>query len=316
MKRNYATATLSLALVLLAPFAAWSHVGHKEAPGEGSSAPAASLHLPESAITNLGIKTTPTTITDIAPSIKLNAHVEPMPDLYQIISTRTAVRVIAIAVQPGDVVTKGQLLAQTEPLTIGSTVISITSPLDGIVSGDLPAVGQGVDAGAPIMNVVNPDRLLVVGQLYEDDRLSQIKVGQLAQITSVAYPDMMLTGTVIRLDPVLGDVLRTMKVFMAVDNPGRRLLPNMLVVADVATDAAVPAVTVPGEAILGNDGHNFVFVRSGDRFERRDVTLGLISGNRREVIKGVLPDELVVIQGHYQLQYASPTTPDAEEQAH
>ncbi|HBR67956.1 MAG TPA: hypothetical protein DEA55_01095, partial [Rhodospirillaceae bacterium] len=63
-------------------------------------------------------------------------------------------------------------------------------------------------------------------------------------------------------------------------------------------------LTVPVKAILGDSGEQFVFVRSGNAFERRSVKLGAKFGAEREVLEGVFPDEEVVTVGNYQLQFA------------
>ena len=74
----------------------------------------------------------------------------------------------------------------------------------------------------------------------------------------------------------------------------------------VETGAPETVVAVPRRAVLGQLGAKFVFVQTEPlHFERREVVTGLVSGDRVEMVEGVLPGDLVVTNGHYQLQYAA-----------
>jgi multidrug efflux pump subunit AcrA (membrane-fusion protein) len=59
---------------------------------------------------------------------------------------------------------------------------------------------------------------------------------------------------------------------------------------------------IPREAVLEAAGKRFVYVlRSGEEFERREVTLGDEYGDTVAVLSGVKPGERVVTQGAYQI---------------
>jgi multidrug efflux pump subunit AcrA (membrane-fusion protein) len=74
----------------------------------------------------------------------------------------------------------------------------------------------------------------------------------------------------------------------------------------IETGAPETVVAVPRRAVLGQLGAKFVFVQTEPlHFERRDVVTGLTGGDRVEMVEGVLPGDIVVTNGHYQLQYAA-----------
>jgi len=59
-----------------------------------------------------------------------------------------------------------------------------------------------------------------------------------------------------------------------------------------------PAVAmVPQKAIRQGDNSKYVFVIKGDTLERRAVTTGETRGSEIEIIAGIQPDALVVING-------------------
>ena len=62
---------------------------------------------------------------------------------------------------------------------------------------------------------------------------------------------------------------------------------------------------MPRRAVLGRLGAKFVYVQTEPlHFGRREVVTGMISGDRVEIVEGVLPGDIVVTNGHYQLQYS------------
>jgi RND family efflux transporter MFP subunit len=58
------------------------------------------------------------------------------------------------------------------------------------------------------------------------------------------------------------------------------------------------ALTVPAQAVVVRDGHNYVFVIGPDnKALQRKIETGRRSGERVEVLQGLKPDEAVAVQG-------------------
>ena len=282
---------------------------HNEAPGQSEAAPAAIITLSDTAIHNLDIKTEPAQMAEVAPTVRLNAVIEALPDRYAKVSSRFPARVLEVGAQPGSQIAKGDLLVILEPLVMGSAPVRIMAPISGRITGTVPALGQVVSTTDILFEIADLSEVLVRAQAYESTYLATIKSGLPVSVTSPAYPEASFTGTVERMDVALDPVLRTLNIFARVANPDLKLLLHMQATMLVETAERLPAVTVHKQAILGSDGEAFVFVRNGNNFERRNVVLGLDHGSSREVIEGVLPDDLVVTLGQYQLQFATPAKP-------
>jgi multidrug efflux pump subunit AcrA (membrane-fusion protein) len=74
---------------------------------------------------------------------------------------------------------------------------------------------------------------------------------------------------------------------------------------------------VPREAVLDNEGRKIIYVlRSGEEFERREVTLGDEYGNKVAITAGVKRGERVVTQGAYQLKLQELRPADAGAHTH
>jgi len=306
-----------LAIILaVSPSQVRAHEGHAHAsaPGEqAGTALATSITLTETTIHNLGITTQAAQLAEIAPMLKLSAVVDAMPERYARLSSRFTAHVVQVNAQPGQAVQKGQILAMLEPLVLGSAPVALKAPINGQLTGSVPAIGQVVSTTDTLFEIADLSEVLVQGQAYETGALSALKTGQSVTITSPSYPGEIFTGTLERIDPSLNPELRALMVYARVGNSNSKLLRHMQVDMAIQTEASAPAVIIPAQAVLGHDGNAFVFVQSGSSFERRTVSLGLLSGNNREIISGVLPDEQVVTLGHYQLQYASPANAAAKD---
>jgi hypothetical protein len=62
------------------------------------------------------------------------------------------------------------------------------------------------------------------------------------------------------------------------------------------------AAAVPRSAVISVSGaKGMVYVVRGDRFEPREVTVGIVDGNWAEIRDGLAPDDEVIIDGHFAL---------------
>ena len=159
------------------------------------------------------------------------------------------------------------------------------------------------------MEIGDSSEVLVRGVMYETPDVAKVQVGQNVSVNSSLIGSEPLKGKVQRMDGAYDRGSRTLNVYALVENPDRRLLANTQVVLSIEVAEPSDILTVPVKSILGESGEQFVFVRSGNAFERRSVKLGAKFGAEREILEGVFPDEEVVIIGNYQLQFAKSAEP-------
>ncbi|MBY0428918.1 MAG: efflux RND transporter periplasmic adaptor subunit [Alphaproteobacteria bacterium] len=297
----------ALLFLVLPTHDAFAHAGHAEAPGSHDDAPSQNVTLTDAAIHNLGIQTEKAVIADIATTMKLNALVDALPDRYAQITSKVPSRVVDVAVQSGEKVKAGARLATLQPLIVGSTTIILSSPIDGVILKQNALSGQTTQPENPLFEIADLKDVLVRGQAYETGGLGQLKIGQVVSITTNSYPDKIFAGKIERINAELDRATRTLDVYARVVNTDELLLKNMQVAMHVETSDKAQGVVVPRRAILGDAGNRFLFVKEGNGFERRDIKLGIIYGDKQEILEGVFPDEDIVITGQYQLQFAPPS---------
>ncbi len=316
MKKFLITSALVAAISLSTLASAHEGEDHAAAPGTEETTQVTSIiELSETAINNLGVKTVKAAIAPRATTVDVNGIIEFLPERQAIAAARAAGRVSEIHVKVGEKVTKGQSLLTIQPIFVGSSPVSIPSPLDGYVTKQNVVLGQSVTPEAGLMEIGDSSEVLVRGVMYETPDVAKVQVGQNVSVNSSLIGNTPLIGKVQRMDGAYDRGSRTINVYALIENPDRRLLANMQVVLSIEVTEPADILTVPVKAILGESGEQFVFVKSGNAFERRSVKLGAKFGAEREVLEGVFPDEDIVTVGNYQLQFAKSAEPKKDAPA-
>jgi multidrug resistance efflux pump len=77
---------------------------------------------------------------------------------------------------------------------------TLKSPFNGVVTDKFRNVGEAVDVGTPVLELVNPDKLRIRAELEETD-VGKVKEGQSVEVTTDAYKEKIYKGTVYRVLP-------------------------------------------------------------------------------------------------------------------
>ncbi len=297
-------------LIALLPTAALAHEGHAHGPEQADQAATGPVTLTDEAIKNLEITTVEANLVPLQKTIGMIGRIEGLPERQAKISPRAEGRVAEILVKLGDRVTAGQPVLRFEPLTVGNPSVILKSPIDGFIIRQDANLGQSLSPESVLIEVADYSQVLARGMTFESPDLALIKPGQTARVQLAVFGPRVFEGKVQRLDVGLEKESRTFEVYALLDNPELQLRPNMQATVSIAVGEAQEVLAVPQFAVLGDLGNLFVFVRDGNIFERRNVVVGMKSGDQVEIVEGVLPGEHVVTQGNYQLQFA-PGAPKA-----
>ena len=203
--------------------------------------------------------------------------------------------VVALGVDPASINDdQGARPAGTEGL--------IRSPIAGTVVERSITPGQLLQAGTtPAFTVADLSRVWVMAQVFESD-LGTVAVGDAATVTTNGRN---YTGSVTNITPEIDPDTRSMKVRIALSNPGGVLKRQMYVHVLIQARQESQALLVPVAAVLRDDENlPFVYVAQADgSFARRHVTLGTRSGDRHQITEGLNAGERVVADGALFLQF-------------
>ena len=176
---------------------------------------------------------------------------------------------------------------------------TITSPIDGVV-GELTArEGMTVMAGAPLFRLNGLSTVWINAEVPEG-AASQLRPGMAAEARTPALPGVVFTGRVGAILPEVNPVTRTIKARIEVANPGAQLVPGMFATVTLSPATRASVVLVPSEAVIQTGRRSVVIVADGKGgFSPVDVDVGIDSGGRTEIRKGLRAGQQVVVSGQF-----------------
>ncbi|HCN32325.1 MAG TPA: hypothetical protein DIS83_04225 [Rhodobiaceae bacterium] len=296
--------TLFLVAFISPAYAGPGH-DHGESAFAGGSGPATHFDLTDQQMNNLGIQSAKVEFLPIAQAVDMLAFTELLPEKKASISPRFDGKIIDIAVKVGQEVKKGQRLVTLEPVSVGNSNVVLSAPMGGFVLNLRAGVGEIVDAGGDILEIGDASQMLVRGVAYETPDIQILKVGQKAKLHLDIAPDRHIEGKIQRINRVIDPESRTFSIFALIDTPKGDIQPGLQGTMEIFTAADAPVMAVPKRAVLGELGSYFVYVIKGQEVEKRDVTVGVKRGHHIEIKSGLFPNESIVTNGNYQLQYMS-----------
>jgi Cu(I)/Ag(I) efflux system membrane fusion protein len=194
----------------------------------------------------------------------------------------------------------GMSLRQIEEMRVRREVpitIDLVSPVDGVVLARSVTPGQKFEKGMEWFRIANLERVWILADLLEGDA-ALVRAGAPVKVT-VPGRAGALTAVVSKVPPIFDPASRTLKVRLELDNPGRALLPDMYVDAEVAVERPA-AVVLPVDAVLDSGLRSTVFVERGEgTFEPRQVEVGWRAGGLVEIRSGLTDGERVVVSGTF-----------------
>jgi len=187
-----------------------------------------------------------------------------------------------------------------------SSIVEVKAPIAGTIVEQNVTGGTGVrsmDNSPNLFTVADLSRVWVLCDVYENN-LSQVRLGDFAEVRLNAYPDQALKGRVSNISRVLDPSTRTAKVRLELDNERRLMRAGMFATATFRSQSKQLRSVVPAKAVLRLHDKDWVFrAEGGHRFRRIEVQAGRVSSDGfQEVIAGLAPGDQIVANA---LQFAS-----------
>jgi len=167
------------------------------------------------------------------------------------------------------------------------------------------APGELVESERELFPVTELSTTSVLGDLYEKD-VAKIQPNTEVTVHVEAYPDRQFSGRLTYISDRIDAKTRTAKIRCDVPkNVDGALRPGMFARVIIPLRDRRQVLTVPIDAVQQIDQQSVVFVRqSPTHFQRRDVTVGAIAGDRIEISGAVTPGDVVVVKGSVYLKTA------------
>ena len=177
----------------------------------------------------------------------------------------------------------------------------VTSPYDAVVVERKTEAGSYLRSGDAVVTLV------AVNQLEIEADVPAIRLAGLDRGVTVraVLEDGTTFRAVVRAGlPVENARTRTRPVRFVAKWPAgiARLAQGQSVTVYIPAGKSRQIVTVHKDAIISQRGHDVVFIVTNGKAEPRNVTLGVASGSRIEVTKGLKAGDLAVVRGNERLR--------------
>lgn len=178
----------------------------------------------------------------------------------------------------------------------------IVAPFDGRITAKHADVGDLAVPGRPLLEIEDPRALRLEADVPEA-LLDRVSLGQRLEVR-IPAAQLTLEGTVSEITPVADARTRTFPV--KVDLPSQPGLRSGLFGRLVVPVAEVEAIRVPARAVLTRGQMELAYVVRGDHAELRLVKTGKRLGDEVEVVSGLAPGEVLVVEADRPLRDGQP----------
>ena len=196
-----------------------------------------------------------------------------------------------------------QLQGQVQSLDEKVRSATVTATSDGTLYSLPVHQGDYVQVGQTLAEMADLRQVRVRAFVDEPD-LGWLEINQVVQVSWDAKPASNWTGKVEQVPKqVVGRGTRSVgEVLCSVDNSNLELLPNVNVEVHILVRERPKALVVPRAAVRYDNGKHYVFVYAGDKIRRRDITVGIASATKYEVVAGLAEGDRIALPEDQELR--------------
>lgn len=174
--------------------------------------------------------------------------------------------------------------------------MTLVAPYDGQIAEVYAFNGDWLWSGSAVARLISMERSVEL-TLSEEDYFGVAK-GQKATIHLASLPGQPIVGVVDWLAYTANSNTKTRAVYLKIEGEAAALAPGLGGEAVLVKDRRDNAIIIPRRALIGQQ---VMVVREG-RIEIRRVTPGFLSLDKAEILTGLSPGELVVLENQDSLR--------------
>ena len=190
--------------------------------------------------------------------------------------------------------------AAIERIDIDIRDATIRAPFEGIILQKHVEVGTHVNAGAPIVTLIN-DRRLEIEIDVPSARIVTLTPNTSA--TLILDDGTKVSATVRAIIPRedLRTRTRPVRLQPQIKFATKQLADNQAVLVELPLTAGRPVLTVSKDAVIRRANGNVVYVVNGTTASMRNVSVGRGIGDHFQILSGLKAGEKVVVRGNERL---------------
>ena len=229
-------------------------------------------------------------------SLPLTGRIEITPEGQSEVHARYPGRVMAMSVQLGDRVRRGQVVARVESSESLQTY-SITAPISGVIMAKNTNVGSITGGGDPMLVIGDPSQVHAEFFLYPRDA-ERVRVGQRVEVVSLAG-DHRINAVIEAILPTADLTNQTLIAHVHLPSQSGAWRPGLGVRGTVQVATSEVPLAVQTKAIQPFRDFQVVYAKVGNTYEVRMLELGRRTPEWTEVLGGLEAGTEYVVDGAF-----------------
>ncbi|WP_210208136.1 divalent metal ion exporter adaptor subunit IhpB [Rhodoplanes roseus] len=285
--------------------AALAYVGYRMLPATSKTTPTEksekkehsdAIALSDAKILAAGIELAKASAGVLRDSLLLNGIVQPNQEALVQVTPRFPGIVREVRKRIGDRVQKGDILAIIES-NQSLTTYELKASLGGTIIDRQTSLGEFVSEQKSAFIIADLSTVWVDFSVYRRD-LRRVSVGDQVLIDP-ADGGKPIEAKISYLSPVGSSDTQSALARALVSNSDQRLRPGLFITGKLTLSAKNVNIAVKSSALQTLENRNVVFVRSGEKFEARDVEIGDRDQEFVEITFGVVEGEMYAAQNSF-----------------
>jgi len=186
----------------------------------------------------------------------------------------------------------------------------VVSPANGIAIKEMNwntdqkwAVGDQPYSGSKIIELPDLSEMMAEVKINEVD-VSKVLPSQKVEIRPDAYSDSVFTGKIESIANLAQnkDYKSKIKIFpvqITIDGQSKTLLPGLTVSCKIIVSEIPDVLYIPLESLFNDQGMDYVYIKSGSGFKRRDIKTGAINTDYAIVTEGLDENDLIALSNPF-----------------
>jgi HlyD family secretion protein len=199
-----------------------------------------------------------------------------------------------------------QLQSTLADATNSMNNLFVVSPANGIAIKEQNwttqqkwGVGDQPYSGSNLIELPDLDQMRAELKINEVD-ISKVLSGQKVEIRPDAYSDSIYTGKIESVANLAQNLdykskIKIFPVLVRIDGRSKALLPGLTVSCKILVNEIQDVLFVPLRAVFNEHGLDYVYVKSGNSFKRRDIKTGAVNTDYVVVEEGLNADETIAL---------------------
>ena len=190
----------------------------------------------------------------------------------------------------------------------------IKTPFSGEVAEILVYEGDSVSGSSEIIYLVNWDKIYVDVNIDEVD-IKEISIGQQAEITFDAYPELKLPALVDSISPLATGMggITVVEVTLQLIQSDPRIMSGFSAEVEITVEEVHNVVRVPTEAVAERGGMHFVLLMNENEPQMTMVRVGKGNDQYIEVLSGLKENDRIAANAYQILEQFQEQAGGAQE---